>query len=374
MAFDADTMIIGASAAGLATAACLKQAGRSFEILEATEVVGNTWRHHYDRLHLHTPKSGSALPGLKMPRAWPRYPARDQVVDYLEHYRAHHSLSPCFDQEVTRLERRESAWIATSRTREWSSRNVVIATGAARRPVRPTWPGMGSYSGQVLHSSDYRNGDPWIGRPVLVVGFGNSACEQAIDLLERGAKPHLSVRSPVNVLPRDVLGVVPVQQLGVAMRHVWPPVADALGWPFIRLSVGDIRKVGLKKLPYGPNSQIARDRQIPLLDIGTIAHIRSGRIGLHGGITQFTADGVIFADGTALAVDAVVLGTGYRPALEEFLVDWEAVCDMGGVPTVSGRPTGIRGLYFCGHFVPPSGMLRQIGLEARRIAQHIATA
>jgi indole-3-pyruvate monooxygenase len=203
-------------------------------------------------------------------------------------------------------------------------------------------------------------------------GFGNSACEQAIDLLERGARPHLSVRSPVNVVPRDVLGMVPVQQLGIAMRHVSPAAADALGWPFIWLSVGDIRSVGLKKLPYGPNSQIAQDRQIPLLDIGTIAHLRAGRIGVHGEITQFTEDGVVFANGTALVVDAVVLGTGYRPALEEFLVDWEAVCDVNGVPLVSGRPTAIRDLYFCGQFVPPSGMLREIGLEARRIAHHIA--
>ena len=192
MALDADTLIVGASAAGLATAAYLKQAGGSFEILEAREVVGNTWRHHYERLHLHTPKSGSSLPGLRMPRAWPRYPARDQVVDYLENYRARHRLSPRYDQEVIQLERRGDAWIATSRTREWSARNVVIATGAARRPVRPTWPGMGSYTGQMLHSSEYRNGDPWIGRPVLVVGFGNSACEQAIDLLERG--PSLTCR------------------------------------------------------------------------------------------------------------------------------------------------------------------------------------
>jgi len=231
---------------------------------------------------------------------------------------------------------------------------------------------MGSYSGQVLHSSDYRNGDPWIGRPVLVVGFGNSACEQAIDLLERGAQPHLSVRSPVNVVPRDVLGVVPVLQLGIAMRHVPPAVADALAWPLIRLTVGDIRSTGLKKLPYRPNSQIARDRRIPLLDIGTMAHLRAGRIGVHGAILQFTEDGVVFADGTALVVDAVVLGTGYRPALEEFLVDGQAVCDENGVPLVSGRPTAIRGLYFCGQFVPPSGMLREIGLEARRIAHHIA--
>ena len=69
---------------------------------------------------------------------------------------------------------------------------------------------MDRYRGDVIHSSEYRNGDPWRGRPVLVVGFGNSACEQALDLVERGAEVHLAVRSAVNVLPRDIFGVVPV--------------------------------------------------------------------------------------------------------------------------------------------------------------------
>ena len=85
-AVDTDTLIIGASAAGLATAASLAQAGQPSEILEATDVVGTAWRHHYDRLHLHTPKSSSSLPGLDMPRDWPRYPSRDQVVEYLVDY------------------------------------------------------------------------------------------------------------------------------------------------------------------------------------------------------------------------------------------------------------------------------------------------
>ncbi len=372
MLLDAETVIIGASAAGLATAACLKKAGQSFEILEATDVVGNAWEHHYDRLHLHTPKSSSALPGLAMPREWPRYPAREQVVDYLRHYRAHHGLEPRFSQEVTRLERHDGAWAATTRTREWTARNVVVATGATRRPLRPSWPGMATYRGQVLHSSEYQSGERWRGRAVLVVGFGNSACEQAIDLVESGAHPHLSVRSGVNVVPRDLLGVVPVLQVGIAMRHLPTAVADALAWPLIRLSVGDIRDVGLQKLPYGPNTQIARDRHIPLLDIGTMGQIRAGRIRVRGEIERFTGEGVVFADGSSLAVDAVVLGTGYRPALEEFLVGWPAVCDSAGVPLVSGGPTAMPGLYFCGQLVSPAGMLREIGREARRVAYEIA--
>ncbi len=373
-AHETDTLVIGASAAGLATAACLTQAGVRVEILEATDVVGTAWRHHYDRLHLHTPKSGSALPGLDMPPDYPRYPSRDQVVSYLEHYRGHHGLEPRFGQAVTRLERADGRWVASTADAQWRARDVVVATGAARTPVRPSWPGQETYGGTVLHSSEYRNGDPWKGRPVLVVGFGNSACEQALDLVERGASPHLSVRSAVNVLPRDVFGVVPVLQLGIVMRHIPPQVADALAWPLVRVTVGDITPTGLAKLPYGPNTQIARDKHIPLLDIGTMKQIRAGRIGVHGAIERFTTTGVVFVDGTSLDVDAVVLATGYTPGLADFLDDWRSVCDENGRPLVSGGPTALPGLYFCGQYVSPAGMLREIGIEARRLARHLAPA
>jgi cation diffusion facilitator CzcD-associated flavoprotein CzcO len=365
---DTGTLIIGASSAGLATAACLRESGESFELLEAADVVGSAWRHHYDRLHLHTPKTASALPGLAMPSWWPRYPSRDQVVEYLVKYCEVNGLAPRFGQGVSRVVNDGGAWTATTADRVWRARNVVIATGATRVPVRPTWPGMDQYRGTVLHSSEYVNGSPWQGRNVLVVGFGNSACEQAIDLVEHGAHPHLSVRSAVNVVPRDVLGLVPVLQLAVLMRHLRPSVADALGAPLVRATIGDITDVGLRKLPYGPNAQIARDRHIPLLDIGTMDHIRHGRIGVHGDIARFTEDGVVFDDGGGLSVDAVVLGTGYRTGLADFLPDWAQVCDAEGRPVVSGGRTALPGLFFCGMFVAPSGMLREAGLEAKRIA------
>ena len=367
-----DVLVVGASASGLATAACLRQAGVSFEVLEAEAEVGAPWRRHYDRLHLHTPRSTSALPGLGMPSSWPRYPKRDQVVEYLERYRAHHRIEPLFGRRVTSLDRIDGEWVATTADEEWRARDVVLATGAFRRPVRPTWPGLDTFGGTVVHSSEYRNGDPWRGRPVLVVGFGNSACEQAIDLVERGAQAHMSVRSAVNVVPRDVFGVMPVLQLGIAMRRLPPKVADVLAAPVIRASVGDIRDVGLRRLPYGPNTQIAVDHSVPVLDIGTMEHLRAGRIHVHGDVARFTADSVVFADGEELAVDAVVLATGFRPDVAEFLVPWREVCDESGAPFRSGRPTALPGLYFCGQFVSPAGMLREIGIEARRIAASIA--
>jgi thioredoxin reductase len=101
-------------------------------------------------------------------------------------------------------------------------------------------------------------------------------------------------------------------------------------------------------------------------------HIKNGRIIEHGSIARFTESGVVFEDGTGLDVDAVVLATGYRPALEEFLPEWSSVCDADGRPRVSGGVTALPGLFFCGQFVSPSGMLREAGAESRRIAAAVA--
>jgi len=373
VALDAGTLVVGASAAGLATAAQLQARGVGFEVVEAGPRVAMAWRGHYDRLRLHTPRSISGLPGLAMPRSWGQYPSRDQVVRYLEVYCRHFGLQPHFDEPAVRVARVDGAWETTTRSRVWRTRNVVLATGRTRIPVRPVWPGMGGFVGKVLHSSEYRNGEPWRGRVVLVVGFGNSACEQALDLTEHGAKVHLSVRSPVNVVPRDVLGVVPVLQLGILMRPLPPVVADILAAPLVRLTVGDVRRVGLRKLAYGPNTQIARDHHIPLLDIGTMAKLRSGEIAVHPGIDHFTATGVVFDDDASLDLDAVVLGTGYRAGFDDFLVGWEAVCDESGTPRQSGFEVA-PGLYCCGKHVSPAGMLREIALESRRVAAAIASS
>ncbi len=77
-------LIVGAGPAGLATAACLKQRKVPARIFEAGDAPASTWRRLYDRLHLHTVRALSGLPGYPMPRRFPRYPSREQVVEYLD--------------------------------------------------------------------------------------------------------------------------------------------------------------------------------------------------------------------------------------------------------------------------------------------------
>ena len=66
---------------------------------------------------------------------------------------------------------------------------------------------MEGFDGPILHSSAYRNPAAFAGKRVLVVGFGNSGGEIALDLAEAGVDVALSVRGPVNILPRDLLGL-----------------------------------------------------------------------------------------------------------------------------------------------------------------------
>ena len=371
-------MVVGAGPAGLATAACLARAGVEHVLLEQAAELGASWRRHYERLHLHTPKGISALPFVPYPRAAPRYPSRDDVIAYLQGYAGAMGLRPRLGEGVTAIaaapDGEQPGWTVDTPRARYRARHVVVATGLARVPVLPAWPGRDDYRGQVLHSSRYANGAAWRGGRVLVVGIGNSGGEIAVDLLEHGATPALSVRGAVNVIPRDVLGI-PILSVGAMLRVLPPALGDLLGRPLIRLGVGNVEALGLRRLPYGALTQVDRHGRVPLIDAGksgTIAQIRAGRIALRPGIERFTGDGVRFTDGREEPFDAVVAATGYGPGLGDTLGALSDLCasPAGATAALSPRP----GLYLCGFRISTRGMLNQIRHDARAVARTIVRA
>src|ERR1700722_12667812 len=176
------SIIIGAGPAGLATAAVLQARGLNAPILEKSDAVGPVWRRHYDRLHLHTDRGHSALPGLPMPSSYGRYPSRAQVVEYLESYAATFDLKPRFNTPVSEVRRNGTLWSAKAGDETIEAPVIVIATGLADFPYSPIWPGIETFSGPILHSSRYRNPKSFAGERVLVVGFGHSGGGLALDL------------------------------------------------------------------------------------------------------------------------------------------------------------------------------------------------
>ena len=361
MAASVDAAVIGAGPAGLAVSACLRRASVTHVLLEREPVVAASWRRHYDRLRLHTDRRHSVLPGAPFPRGTPRYPSRDQVIAYLERYAAVHAVPARLGEAVRSARREGDRWTVETTQEVFRARHLVVATGVNAEPVEPSWPGLDAFPGDVLHASRYRNGAPWRGRDVLVVGLGNSGGEIAIDLHEHGARPALSVRGPVCAIPREVLGV-PVLALAIPLSRLPPRLADLLSRPLVRLALGDPRRAGLARSTTGPMEHIARRGRIPLIDVGTLALLRAGAIRLFPGLVRLDGAEARFADGRSARFDAIVLATGYRPRL----------AFLGRAPPPGDPGTRAQRLHYCGFHVVATGMLRQIGIEARAIARAVA--
>ena len=371
-----DAIIVGAGPAGLACAMTMRGAGLNVTVLEKADNVGSVWRRHYDRLHLHTDRKHSGLPGMGMPRSYPLYPSREQLIEYLESYAARFDIRPVFNATVSRIRRVGMQWRVELAQGSISAPVVVIATGIADAPYRPSWPGSELYQGPVVHSSEYRNPAPYAGKRVLVVGFGNSGGEIALDLAKAGVDVTLAVRGPVQILPRDLLGF-PILAWAILYQRLPARLVDLINAPILRLAIGRIEKLGLRRAAKGPRQMVEEDGRVPLIDVGTLDKIRDGSIRICGGIDRLSSDGVAFADGRHAKFDAIVLATGFRPDLRQLIADVEGVFDRHGMPLVTGQTTKAPGLYFCGQITSPTGQLREIGLEAQRIAisarSHMAT-
>ncbi|MBI1193096.1 MAG: SidA/IucD/PvdA family monooxygenase [Bacteroidetes bacterium] len=363
------TLILGAGPAGLAMAGRLRAAGQSFDVLEQFHGIAPSWQNHYRRLHLHTVKKFSNLPGEPLLDSLPKYVPRQDLVNYYQHYAASRGIEPIFGQTVSQVRHLGGHWQVNTQDRTFEASQVVVATGFNRRPKQPKWAGEEQFGGEILHSRHYRSAEGYRGKKVLVVGFGNTGAEIALDLLEQGALPSLSVRSPVNVVPRDFLGNA-TQESAMVLSKLPTFISDPIGQLFQRLAIGDLTRYGLRKPPEAPAWQQRTLGKTPVMDIGTVAAIKRGAIPVFPGILQYSPGQVHFVDSRSESFDAVILATGYAAAVEEFLEDASSLLNNLGVPSglwFDHKP----GLYFLGFDAYSNGLLWSIREDSGKILNHM---
>lgn len=368
---ETNTLIIGAGISGLASASSLQKKGLEYIIIEKEAQSVTPWRNHYDRLHLHTDKGLSYLPYKKFENAIPRYPSRQEVVDYLDQYRKEFNINPIYYTEAKSVIKEGEHWITDTSNGRFKSKWLIIATGPYGKPKTIHFIGKDTFPGKILHSREYKSGKDFKGQKVLVVGFGNSACEIAMDLFEQGATPFMSVRSPVNVVPRDFLGI-PIVRISLLMSVLPARLADIITAPVVWLSIGNLTRLGLKKAPYGPFEQIKKEKKIPILDIGTIRYIRKGHIRICDNIDRVEGKTVHFTDGKRDDFDAIIAAIGYYADCAEFLHVGRERFDDLKVSVSEQKFFGKDSLYFCGFWISPAGEIRELSLDAQKIAGDIA--
>lgn len=377
-------IIVGGGPSGLAAAACLKMKGVPSLIIEKSDGIGSLWKYKaYDRLHLHIPKQFCELPYYPFPEEYPLYPNRKQFVDYLENYFQHFDMRAKFETKVkmASYDPRLSCWKVDTQpsgadsecVTEYRARWLIVASGENAEPYTPDLSGLRDFKGPVLHSSTYKTGADYEGQRVLVVGCGNSGMEIALDLANFRAKPSLVVRSAVHILPREIFGT---STFAVAMRMMksfplW--FTDMLLVWYTWAMLGDTTSYGFKRPTDGPMTIKCKQGKTPILDVGTFAKIKSGAIKVCPGVEYLAPHGAHFANRQFAEFDAIVLATGYRSNVPQWLKDDSGFFSAEGLPKNPSHGTwkAERGLYIAG--LGRKGILGAT-CDAKNIAEDISEA
>jgi hypothetical protein len=361
--------LIGAGAAGLAALRELLDLGYDVDCFEKSGRVGGHWHTDYDSLYLITSRDVSGFRGYPMPREFPVYPSRSQALSYLESFADNFSLREAitFGTEVIRCtpegSRGEQGWqVETSDGRDRHYDGVLVANGHLWDPNLPEL--AQDFTGQSLHSAQYRNCSQIDGDQVLVVGSGNSGCDLAVDVAQAGRGTFISIRTGHTFQPKAVFGK-PRAEI-TWLTRLPASLQERLTRALVDVVVGPMS--AYEGLP--PPAVRNLNKQPPVVNNLLLYWIQHGRIRVVPGISRIDERTVYFADGTHQAFDAVLWATGFRvrlPFLDSSLLQWR-----DGVPLRRAGmtvPAGLERLYFVGLAAPRGPQFPVYSAQTRLIAK-----
>jgi dimethylaniline monooxygenase (N-oxide forming) len=370
--------IVGTGIGGLATAKTLIAAGLDCVLFERHDRLGGVWADGYSGFGVQAPKELFEFPDWPLPEDTPNFTPGPIFQQYLEDYVDHFGFRERirFNTHVTRLERRADGtpgWTITTSGETGSQTEdfdlVVLATGLYSNVAHmPAFPGAAEYRGTILHNSELKDRSLLAGRRVAVIGYGKSANDSAMEAVAVAKEVHIILRAAHWPVPRKLAGILPVKwaSLSRMASAFLPPyqrptpverwlhgIGKPLVWVFwrileliirVQLRLGTKIANGKNLIPseriefglFGEASMLPPPEFYPL--------IRKGRITAHRTeVDRYMPDGVALKDGTELAVDRVVLATG-----------WE--CDYAYMSdeTRDALGEGEDGFYLYRHILPPA--------------------
>ena len=372
------TLVIGAGSSGLTAAKNLRERGFAVDLVEREDRLGGNWNidgsssRVYESTHMISSKPFTQYPDFPMPDDAPDYLHHTQVLAYLQRYAAHFGLDELVElgttvEEITPLPRGFDVTLTgpdgTRSARRYGQ--LVVANGHNWFPKWPSYPGQDTFTGQLLHSADYRSADQLEGKRVVVVGAGNTGCDLVVEAAQRAQAAFHSTRRAYWYAPKYALGR-PADQVSDAIFALRLPLraTQALFEATARLVVGRYERFGLPT----PDHRFLETH--PIVNQQLLYHVGHGAITPKPDIDHLDGDEVVFTDGSRVAADLVLFATGYLirfPFLPEGLIP-------GG-----GRPRLYRNifhpdrddLFVVGLIQPDSGQFCLVHWQAVLVAAYL---
>ena len=309
--------VIGAGASGLAVAKNFKLNDIPFDCLERESDLGGLWNIAtptgvvYETTHLVSASFSTWFDDFPMDETvYPAYPSHARVLDYFRDFVRHFGLEPHleFNRKVERVEPRDDGSWSVKVAGEDTPRiyrGVVLANGHHHTPRMPSYPGR--FSGEIMHSSNYRTPRQVRDKRVLVVGAGNSACDIARDAAHNsGSVVTMSFRRGYWFVPKFMIGF-PTHDVVATIEMIPMPrimrrfLFEASLW----VLQGPPSRYGL------PDPDYHIDQAHPTMSDDIPRLSAHGRIKISPEIERYEGNTVFFKDGTSGEFDTIVFATGY---------------------------------------------------------------
>ncbi len=321
---EAQVCIIGAGSSGIAMAQVLSARGVAFDCFEAGSGIGGNWRYGndnemssaYESLHINTSRQMMEYAAYPMPESLPDYPDHRQIAQYFDDYVDHFGLRDriTFRTEVIKVVPGDDGYDVTVRSRDGGEpetrryREVVVANGHHWDPrwPEPSFPGADSFPGEQLHAHYYRTPDPLVGKRVLVLGIGNSACDIAVESTRVAASTDLAMRRGAHILPKYMFGIPTDHLTDSPLVRAPLKVQQKVMAGLLRLAQGKVTDYGLPE----PDHDVLHAH--PTVSQDLLNRLGHGDITVRPNIDRFEGSKVFFADGGSGEYDVVVYCTGYK--------------------------------------------------------------
>ena len=309
--------IIGAGGSGILAATALRRRGIPFELLEARDGVGGTWRYDpdgtgsaaYASLVMNTSKLATSPRALRIPGPPWQYAKRAEMGDYMERLVDDQDLRRDIrlNWRVEEARPNDTGWtLVSTAAEERSYGSIICALGSNGKSKWAEIPG--NFTGEQLHSLEYRSPDRFAGRDVLVIGLGTSGAEVAGELADTARSVRVAVRSPLWLMTRR-LGGYPIDWIDNAIASQLLPwsVRREVIRMLCRLTTGSLHRRGVPR----PTRRCGDD----IIGISDTfpREVRRGALKFSDGVAEADGNKVRFTDGTEGEFDVIVHATGFDP-------------------------------------------------------------
>ncbi|GBG25748.1 Dimethylaniline monooxygenase N-oxide-forming 2 [Hondaea fermentalgiana] len=328
--------VIGAGMTGLKAIKELRAAGIKVTAFELSNDIGGIWRFTeeeslssvYRSTRINTIRATNAFGDFPVPedRGYQVNMTHQDMMGYFRDYAKEFNLleNIRFETRVTRVEPCEdsgkngTSWRLRfhgpdNKAEEGVFDGVVICSGHHSTPHMPSFKGMESFPGKLMHSHSYKDNTPFEGKRCVVVGIGNSGSDIVTEVSKVAKETILVARrgtwmvknslhdpnaNAVSRLEQNVLGRLP--------KHVGADLAEE--------GLADSR-AKLEKAGLAPTFRFNEGHPTitgNCADNDFLKQLDAGKISGRRGIEHFDGSTVHFTDGSQVEADAVIMCTGYE--------------------------------------------------------------